>query len=55
MTLSAVTSLQDGLGQHAVMRKLTVPLWASETFTALLDGNVFISPSKSSRDIFVGS
>lgn len=50
MTLSAVTSLQAGLGQHVVMRKLTVPFWASETVTALLDGNVFLSLSNSSRD-----
>lgn len=55
MTLSAVTSLQAGLGQNVVMEKVTVQVCPAETVTARLDGNVFISLSNSSRDFFMGS
>lgn len=37
-----------------VMEKVTVQIRPSETVTVRLDGNVFISPSNSSRDCFMG-
>lgn len=46
--------LQAGLGRNMVMEKVTIQVRPTETFTARLDGNVFISVSNSSRDYFMG-
>lgn len=39
-------------GQNEVMKKVPVQVRPSETFTARVDGNVFISLSNSSRGFF---
>lgn len=39
--------------QNMVMEKVTIQVRPTETVTARLDGNVFISVSNSSRDYFM--